>query len=858
MRPTITYDEALIEEIAARFDLRDPNKRALTALIERLAEGEGDFQELVADLATGVGKTFLMSSLVEYVAAQGVRHVLVVTPGSTIQTKTLANFDQASAKYVAGAEIAPFVVTPDNFQAANVGAALRNSNQLKVFVFNVQQLIRPTDKVSRRTREADENLGDALYAYLTDSDDLLVIADEHHVYREKAKAFSAAIRDLAPLALVGLTATPDKEDLGKVVFQYTLGEAIADGHVKVPVIVYRQDGTKDERTQLRDACQLLGHKEEAYRVYREVNPDAAAVKPCLFVVCQSIEHASEVGQILAQPGFVGDGSKVLEITSQSSDEALDALAHVEDPESPIWAIVSVNMLREGWDVKNIAVIVALRRLASQTLTEQILGRGLRLPFGARTGVADVDQVDLVAHDSYQQLLAQKDVLAQRIALPANAIEVDETGAATTATIDPTQPTTGESTLGVDSIEVRQAPGTTTSGETLGQNPPAPGEESDHQRNQNTGTTPAEVGLDRAPEGEPGEEGSSFDPSQPFELLIAETDDRLTAQAPTTAMRVQDAPQIVFPRREARLRPASFQLSEVADGDARRAGARFIQEVPTFLFRDALEAERVGDEVTITAPVQKRETARQELVGLDIVETELANAILLQPEVPQERASKNAARRLVKAFLDGAGVRDTSETAEWGQKRREQAVEGMRRMIRAHIDTKRMEQHYVFEDIVLPLEPVIVPSGVLDAYNEQRHTKGKTYQGWQRNIMPIASFDAGTTEWELAKLMDRDDDIQWWVRLYVGGLAFIPMTSGKYYPDFIALDKAGTYWLIEAKGDKYARDIDVIAKREAAEQWARAVRDDGQRGNWRYLFATETNIRQAAGSWVNLVAAADPE
>ncbi|MBE0975685.1 hypothetical protein IH776_31415, partial [Escherichia coli] len=109
------------------------------------------------------------------------RHVLVVTPGSTIQRKTLANFDAASAKYVAGADIAPFVVTPDNFQAANVGSVLRNPHRLKVFVFNVQQLIRPTDKVSRKVRSEDENLGDALYSHLENADDLFVIADEHHV-----------------------------------------------------------------------------------------------------------------------------------------------------------------------------------------------------------------------------------------------------------------------------------------------------------------------------------------------------------------------------------------------------------------------------------------------------------------------------------------------------------------------------------------------------------------------------------------------------------------------------------------------------------------------------------------------------
>lgn len=281
----IAYDEALIEEIAARFDLRDPNRRALQAVVKAAVAADGAFTEIVADLATGVGKTFLMSSLVEYLAHQGVRHVLVVTPGSTIQRKTLANFDEASTKYVAGADIAPYIVTPANFQAASVGTVLRDHHRLKVFVFNVQQLIRPTDNVSRKVRTDDENLGDALYSHLENAGDLFVIADEHHVYHEKARAFSSAIRDLDPVALVGLTATPDKDDFAKIVFQYTLGEAIADGHVKIPVIVYRKDGTKDEKTQLRDACQLLGHKQKAYEQYRSITADAAAIKPCLFVVC---------------------------------------------------------------------------------------------------------------------------------------------------------------------------------------------------------------------------------------------------------------------------------------------------------------------------------------------------------------------------------------------------------------------------------------------------------------------------------------------------------------------------------------------------------------------------------------------
>lgn len=845
MRPAITFDEALIEEIAARFDLRDPNKQALATLVRHIADADGDFTELVADLATGVGKTFLMSSLIDYLAAQGVRHVLVVTPGSTIQRKTLANFDAASTKYVAGAETTPFVVTPENFRAANVGAALRDPNRLKVFVFNVQQLIRETDKVSRRTRQADETLGEALYSYLVGAQDLIVIADEHHVYREKAKAFSDAIRKLHPVSLVGLTATPDKADHDKVVFQYTLGEAIADGHVKVPVIVYRKDGTKDEHTQLRDACQLLGHKEAAYRVYREVTPEAAPVKPCLFVVCQSIEHASEVGQILAQPGFIGDGSAVLEITSQSSDEALEALAGVEDADSRIRAIVSVNMLREGWDVKNIAVIVALRRLASQTLTEQILGRGLRLPFGARTGVPTVDQVDLVAHDSYQQLLDQKDVLRERIQLPANAVDVDATGAATTAVVDSTQPMPDRSAGGLTSSTdaASGAPG----GISSGQFEPLGG-----SRSATLGTgTAAASGSDESRSDGRGD-------GVPFELQMQETTQRMNSKAPAPVGRVHDAPTITFPRRESRLRPASFSLSDVPDGDAQAAGAHFLTEVKTFLFRDALEAERVGDDVTIRRRVQGREEAQQELVGLDTVEAELVSAILTQREVPAERASKNAARRLVKAFLKGAGSSGAGETATWGQKRREAAVEGMTNMIRDHIGRVRHEQEYLFESVQIPLEPIAMPGEVLDAFDTRHFRRDAAYGGWRRNIMPIATFDAGTTEWELAKLMDRDDDIAWWIRLYTNGQAYIPTTSGRYYPDFITVDDDGTNWLIEAKGDKYVRDTDVIAKREAANTWARAVRDDGGHGTWRYLFVTESDIRRAGGSWANLVRISDPE
>ncbi|MEU7716342.1 DEAD/DEAH box helicase family protein [Micromonospora chalcea] len=825
----IAYDEDLIFEIAARFDLRDPNRFALQKVVRSIAKANGKMAEMVADLATGVGKTFLMSALIEYLAQQGARHVLVVTPGTTIQRKTLANFDAASSKYVPGADIAPAVITPENFQMASVGTILRDPNRLKVFVFNVQQLIRPTDKASRKVRDPDENIGNALYSYLKQASDLFVIADEHHVYHEKAKSFSGAIRELSPIALVGLTATPNRADYAKVVFQYTLGEAIADGHVKVPVIVYRKDGTKDERTQLRDACQLLGHKERAYAQYRALTPDAPPVKPVLFVVCQTIEHSAQVGQLLAQPGFIGDPSAVLEITSQSSDDALQALADVEAPESPIRAIVSVNMLREGWDVKNIAVIVALRKLASQTLTEQILGRGLRLPFGKRTDSPSVDQVDLVAHDSYKELLAQKDVLRQRLHLPAAEIDVDEQGAARTATPTP------------EENKSKDARAESNDGDVGGGSP--------------TGPSASQDGLFDGL-------GDGYAPWQREEaaddlLAFDDTDDRLNAPQPEPRERVEGAPQIIFPRRESRLVCAPFSLSDIPDGDAQAAGARFIKEVPTFIYRDALEATRWGKEVAISVIPQANQEAQQVLAGLDVVRDELTSAILNQDEVPKDKASKGAARRLVRAFLRGAGVTSEEASAEWGQKRREQAVEGMRSLIRSAISKRRTEVRYELIPVTLPVEPVMMDPSPKDAYNDKfvKHTQ---FSGWQRNIMPIASFDAGTTEWELATLLDRDDEVLWWLRLYVGGPAFIPTIDGNYFPDFIALDKGGTYWLIEGKADKNANDPDVLRKREAAEQWARSVRDDGDFGTWRYVFAREADIKRAAGSWNGLLVATNPE
>ena len=67
-------------------------------------------------------------------------------------------------------------------------------------------------------------------------------------------------------------------------------------------------------------------------------------------------------------------------------------------------MIHVNMLKEGWDVNNLYTIIPLRTSASETLTEQTIGRGLRLPYGERTGNEKVDRLSIVSHDKYEAII----------------------------------------------------------------------------------------------------------------------------------------------------------------------------------------------------------------------------------------------------------------------------------------------------------------------------------------------------------------------------------------------------------------------------------------------------------------------
>jgi len=216
----ISLDQGMIEQIATEFDLRTPNKEGLRQLVFHLTGEFDPLEPLVMHMATGAGKTYLMAAAVEYFRRQGIRNIMVVTPSLVVQDKTVQNFRNGSQRYVGGFEIAPDVVSPQSYDAWRVKqSALAGegaTDPSMVFVFNVQQLVAPkkTNTSSTGTLEGQrtkirkwqEDAG-SLYEYLTALDDLIVIADESHLYGASAKAFNQALRDLKPAATIGLTAS---------------------------------------------------------------------------------------------------------------------------------------------------------------------------------------------------------------------------------------------------------------------------------------------------------------------------------------------------------------------------------------------------------------------------------------------------------------------------------------------------------------------------------------------------------------------------------------------------------------------------------------------------------------------------
>lgn len=435
-----------VNAISARLSLRKPQRESLE-LLARLGEileltkdqdleqalrrvsdefshvkdFEREFPSLCFELATGVGKTRLMGAFITYlVQAHGVRNFFVLAPNLTIYEKLIRDFTPNTPKYVFQgiAEFAvspPVVVTGDTYEE---GRGVRETKLFDDVVINVFNVSKINSEVrggkAPRIKRLSEYIGKSYFEYLAGLPDLVLLMDEAHRYR--ASAGSKAIKELKPILGLELTATAAPAGFKNVIYSYPLSAALEDGFVKEAAALTRHDFNpksvpKDqlEKLMLEDGVHAHEKVKADLQVYA-LEADKPLVKPFMLVVAQDTTHANQLFDFIQSDGFFEGrytGHVAIVHSNQSGemrDEMVQRLLQVEDPSEPTEIVIHVNKLGEGWDVSNLYTIVPLRASASEILTEQTLGRGLRLPFGQRTGRRELDTLYVSAHERFQELI----------------------------------------------------------------------------------------------------------------------------------------------------------------------------------------------------------------------------------------------------------------------------------------------------------------------------------------------------------------------------------------------------------------------------------------------------------------------
>jgi len=393
-----------------------------------------DWRRLVIKMATGSGKTKVMSLVLAWCYfhklyepdSELARNFLMIAPNIIVLDRLRTDFDGLRIFYADP-------VLPDNgFDGRNwqddfqmtlhIQDDVRVTNPVgNIFLTNIHRVyagnnVEPSVDdddtmdyfLGRRptgaTTDSRVDLGDIV----RDIDELVVINDEaHHIHDSSLTSFKS-IQDIHNrlkqkgnfLSLqVDVTATP-KHNNGAIFVQtvadYPLVEAISQNVVKHPVLPDSASRAKLQKRQSaryteRYADYLHLGVEEWRKVYGE--HEKLGKKAILFVMTDDTRNCDDVAEYLdaTYPDLKGavltihtkKNGEISESVSGKDKEELERLRkqanEIDSFESPYRAIVSVLMLKEGWDVRNVTTIVGLRAYNStaRILPEQTLGRGLR-------------------------------------------------------------------------------------------------------------------------------------------------------------------------------------------------------------------------------------------------------------------------------------------------------------------------------------------------------------------------------------------------------------------------------------------------------------------------------------------------
>lgn len=426
-RPTEMFSSILPE------DHRDYN--ALTAL----PDAEDLWARYCAKMATGSGKTKVMSLLIAWsffnakyeAGSEMPKHFVLIAPNLIVFDRLCSDF---AGDWVFSKDpiLPPEFASDFNVQVVKQDDPGGSSYEGTIYLTNIHRLFekeedsKATAKGSLLGPDVQKakvyKVGEALRARIAEHPGVMVLNDEAHHLHDPESAWNDAIQAIHRQNLskghrgvqlqMDFTATPKHNDgmlFRHVICDFPLGEAVDAGIVKVPVIGRSKDIKKDESGG--DAFEeyrshlLLGYQqyEGAYEEW------SGSHKPILFVMCENATKATEIakrlnedkekfpllhgrvlnlhtrlkGKLVTRKVGKQEFQEFVYSETQIKDDDLRWLreqsAELDEPDSRYRCVVSVLMLREGWDVRNVTTIVPLRPYSAKSniLAEQTLGRGLR-------------------------------------------------------------------------------------------------------------------------------------------------------------------------------------------------------------------------------------------------------------------------------------------------------------------------------------------------------------------------------------------------------------------------------------------------------------------------------------------------
>jgi type III restriction enzyme len=405
---------------------------------------EVDLLRYAVKMATGSGKTFVMAFVVVWSYFNRLRekdrryanNFLLVAPNVIVYERLAKDF--ANGKIFM--EL-PFI--PDAWKSKwNLNVKLRGDEsplaaENNFVLNNVHQLY------ESRTKEFNPNniieailgrkpQGDAskspqtLLDRLKELDNLLVMNDEaHHVHDDELKWNESliAIHKSMPgglkmwLDFSATPKTPENTYYPWIICDYPLAQAVEDRIVKVPLIVHAVNKKDPVKVTSNNVVQKYGEwisaalsrLKEHSLAYKEIKK-----KPVLFIMAEKNQYADKIAESIAfrghHYGIAKDEIMVIhtdntgDVRKSDLESLREEARDVDNPKNKIKVIVSVLMLREGWDVQNVTLVLGLRAFDSAILPEQAIGRGLRL---MRDISPDRTQtLEVIGNENFEKIVKQ--------------------------------------------------------------------------------------------------------------------------------------------------------------------------------------------------------------------------------------------------------------------------------------------------------------------------------------------------------------------------------------------------------------------------------------------------------------------